>query len=454
MRCEQDSLGEMQLPDEAYYGIATARLLKLAALPGPAFPPEVASNIIRVRQAQAIAFGRNKTWRSGFAEVVAATAGRIAIDRAFLSAQIKILPVHGGGARGVVLNTDEVLSNVVIEEIGGAKGQYHLVGPLLQMDRGAQHLSVYMTAVHIALISELNLLDEELKTLLERLQEQEQRFTPQETLLRSHYQDIAFSNIGTEFSRYHESLSRCRQQLEGFRLQLGACWQGPNDVLPLLKELVGMNLTASTKAGDFPWNTDLYLGIAAVLRTSAISQLQFCDRVRQLVGGSKEMELPKIRANPPFSPTAREFLIPDTVSQLCFLIIGGDATIAAAAGMNAEGAGSYAPLFTVQLLHCAKWASQSICLQKDGIIAVLSGNAAWSEMKKAASPLQAEGLIALLGFEQSVQVARIAALTEKPVRLVVEKMKLLSEEQIKQIFPSKDEAVNGTEEEETVKKTR
>ena len=66
MRQEQDSLGEVRLSDEEYFGISTARLLAVADSFGPRIPQRLAKNIVRVRQAQALARGRSAAvchWR-------------------------------------------------------------------------------------------------------------------------------------------------------------------------------------------------------------------------------------------------------------------------------------------------------------------------------------------------------------------------------------------------------
>ena len=98
-------------------------------------------------------------------------------------------------------------------------------------------------------------------------------------------------------------------------------------------------------------------------------------------------------------------------------------------------------MFTVEILQSGQWLTASLQLLSQQLKSGLTGIAEPGRLRAAASPLQAERLIPILGYERAVQVARIAALTEKPVRLVVEKMKLLSVEQLDGIFPSDDESM-------------
>lgn len=435
MRQERDALGDLQLPDEACFGIATTRLIDSIAIDGPEFPPEIPCNVIRVRQAQAIVFGRNNYWNSTLATSVQNAAARLAGDEKLLRGQLKVLPGHGGGARSVMLNLDEVLANLALEDMGSVKGEYHKVSLLFQMDSGTQPLATYMTAVHIALIKELSRTCSELELLMSVLKQQEQAFQRQETLSQMNFQQLELSTIGADFERCHESLSRCRQQLEWYRTRLIPCWQGPAEVLPVLRELVGIDLVMCQSPHDFPWNVDLYVGVSSLLKTTAVTLLQFCNRMRYLIGVSKELEMPRLRANPAFNPTGTEFLVLDTVSQLAFMTIGSDAAIVAAAGMAQDGAGAYAPLITSQLTWGGKWVTQSLQLLSQKFAGTLTGNPDAGKNRIVNTPLQAESLVPALGYERAVQVARISALTEKPVRMVVSKMKLMSEEQLNRIFP-------------------
>ena len=338
MRQERDALGDWQIEEDAFYGIATARLVSAIAIPGPAFPTDLLRNFLRVRQAQAIAFGRGKQWSLPVASALERAADRMVADEAFLLAQVRVLPLHGGGVRSLVLNLDEVLANVALLEMGAAPGDYHLLAPLFRLDRGLQSLAAYMTAFHITL-------------------------------------------------------------LDGFA-----------------------RLDAAFEAA-----------------LTALTLLQFCQRLRVLTGHSREIDLPRLRSNTAFSPAQHEFLFLDTISQMGFAICGADAATTAAIQCGLDDAGAYAPLFTAEILWSGQWLTASLQLLVQQLASGLTGIAEPGRLRAAASPLQAERLIPILGYERAVQVARIAALTEKPVRMVVEKMKLLSAEQLAGIFPADDE---------------
>ena len=207
----------------------------------------------------------------------------------------------------------------------------------------------------------------------------------------------------------------------------------------MLRELTELDLAVRLSTEDFPRNTDLYAAISSYLKNTALTLLQFCHRLRVLTGHSREIDLPRLRSNTSFSPAQHEFLLLDTISQMGFAICGADAATTAALQCGMDDAGAYAPLFTTEIFRSSEWLTASLQLLSQQLRSGLTGIVEPGRVRAAASPLQAERLIPLLGYERAVQVARIAALTEKPVRVVVEKMKLLSAEQLDGIFPADDE---------------
>lgn len=439
MRLERDSLGEVQIADEEYIGVGTERLATMVGVNGTDMPVELPLNIVRVRKAQAVAYGRNGIWEYGVSMAVQSATDRIITGAFPLAAHLRIRPLHGGGARSLIGNVDEIIANVALEKMGKDKGEYHLIAPLFQLDRGLATLETYLTALHITLLEEIDQLIDGIDQLVCVFCEKGKVYESRETVLQLHFQQVAIAGVGSELSLCVERLQRSRQQFEWFRSRLLPCWRGPSEVLLALRESSGIELAVCQNANDFPRNADLYLGLSALIKTTGMGLLQFCNSTRLALVLSKEMDVPRIRANQPFNPTGRETIVPDTVSQAIFLIIGGDASITAAINSSACGAMAYLPVFSAQLIWCGQWLRLSLKLLSENFATGLTVDSEVGGDLVDGSPLQAEKLISVLGYDRAVQVARIAALTEKPVRTVVKKMKLLDEEQIQKLFSSRDE---------------
>jgi aspartate ammonia-lyase len=436
MRLEKDSLGEIQLNEEAYYGIGTARLLAAVGAVGPLLPKELAINLVRLRQSQAVTFGRNGAWSSQLAEAIQNAAEKIATGEVDVADQLKAGMLHGGGARGLVVNVDEVLANVALALQQRPKGEYHLLAPLFQLDSGFAHQNAFVTALNVSLVQEIDELLAALDQCLVVLQQQATRFQEQKTLASIHFQAVKIAEIGAEFACCAESVSRVTRLLAWYRADLLRIWCDAPDVVAKLQELVGVEVFLAEGRAAFPLSTDLYSGVSALFKTAAMSLLQLCNGLRLLVGMSQELEAPKRWTSPVFNPAAREMLIPDTVSQIAFQLVGSDACITAAINAGPNGLAGYLPLISTHLLDSARLLKSALGLLSQNFLTELSVNATISEQAIDETPLQAEKLIPLLGYDRAVQVARIAALTGKPVRMVVVRMKLLTEQQAEALFLS------------------
>lgn len=434
MRNEQDSLGEIQLFEKDYFGIGTARICSVVKSFGPSIPERLIVNIVRVRQAQAQVFGKTGAWSGLLAESVVAAGERFISPEFEGMEQVLIRALHGGGAKSLVTNVDEVLANITLELQQYPKGEYHRVAPLFQLESGFCHQNVFHTALHISLVQEIDLMLPALQRCIKILQDQADRFQTQKTLAWQNFQAIKISDIGAAFGFYAESLVRTEQMLKLYRTELLPIWCGSLMIADNLSLLAGVDMVQDLGKKEDQFCLDLYCETSSLLKSAAMNMLQFCNTLRFLTGVTKELEAPKLCTGYVFNPTTQEMLIPDTVSQIGFQIIGNDASLVAAINNGPNGVSSYLPMVSAHLLGSTQLYSIALSLLGTEYLAGINGNTSVSERLVEATSLQAEKLIPLLGYERAVQVARIAALTEKPVRLVVERMKLLTEQQAETIF--------------------
>ena len=434
MREERDSLGEISLADEAYFGIGTARLAMALPAIGPAFPMEIVEGLVQIRAAQAIDFERSGIWSDSVGVAVQNATRRILERRFPLAPQVQVCTLHGGGARSIVANIDEVLANLALEEMGVPKGEYHLVAPVIRNDFGIDGIATYMAAVHIVLLSELRRIEAEITSVEQLLREKEQQWQHNRFLMRLNFKDVAIMELGDVFGQYAEGLLRSQQQLAWLKSRLLPCWQGRVEALLPLREIIGIELAVCQKKIDFPLNIDLYACVSAQLKALSLHVLHFCNSMRELLGGSGQMDCGRMRAGQPFNPTELELLVPDTINQAVFTVIGCEAAITAALSAGPAGGTVAMSFFTTQLIYSAQMTTYCLTALKEHFLCKLSHCEDVSEKLMENTPLQAERLLPILGYDRAVQVARIAALTEKPVWTVVVKMKLMTAEQANDLF--------------------
>ena len=449
MRQERDSLGDVQIPGEAYYGIGTARLLETLSLLDREFPSEIARALVCVRQAQATAYQITGQWPKPFCEAVKEAANMLVFDESFMESELRFNTLFGGGVRGIYDNINEVLANLTLEKMGASKGEYHLVAPLFQDVLEHELLAIYMTAVHVSLLNETKKLSEGLRKTINSLQKKAESWREIRYLRNENHRDVAIASLGDLFAQYSESLQEYCRHFDWSKARLLPCWRGTPDVLLHLREITGIELAMCQSAHEFPTSIDRYLTLSSELKSLGLTLVQFCSAVAELVGKQNLLNTSRIRAGQAFNPTEQDLVVAETVNQAMFLVIGGDAVLSAIVCAGGNGVSTYAPFFTSQLLYCVQWVSDALNLLADFFVDPLSCNAEVGEKHVELTPLQAERLVPILGYDRSVQVARIAALTEKPVQVVVAKMKLMTEEMAKTVFGRPDTPVEINDIEES-----
>ena len=445
MRSEQDAIGEVLLSEKEYFGIGTARLCTLIKPFGPCIPERLIVNVVRVRQAQAQMLGLTGVWSELLADSVVAAGEKLAALGIGESEQVVVRAMHGGGARCLVSNVDEVLANIALEMQNHPKGEYHRMAPLFQLDNGFGHQTAFLIAFHISIVQEIDLMLPPLQQCINIMKQQEEKFRSQKTLTGQNFQAVKISDVGAEFGCCAASLVRTLQMLKWHRAELLRIKCDSRQLAEQLSLHVGIDLVQDLERNEFPLCLDLYGGTSSLLKTAAMSLLQLCSSLRFLTGVTKELEAPRYCAGYAFNPSTPEMLIPDTVSQIAFQIVGNDASFDAAINSGSNGVSLYLPMVSTLLLGSAQLLTTALSLLGQDYLSEIHGNANVSARLLETTPLQAEKLIPILGYERAVQVARIAALTEKPVRMVVARMKLLTEEQAEILFA---EHTNETEENE------
>lgn len=417
------------------------QLLEMSAAP---VPIEILINLIRVRQAQAESNRRRGYWNLEEKTAVWNAAEELIIEPDRIVRQMSVNQLHGGGARTIVENVDEILLERVLAGHLFDQGDPHRLVSMIQQQSGTDYLQIYRVAANIAILQGLEGFQAGLSELSLALKTQAESLQEQVTLIYIQLQPVKFAQLGNEFSDVAEALTRIGLQLGEPAQILRRCWDGNHETLKLLCELCDTSLLAEEFSGSLPLQPDAYLSLAAVLRTNAVVLNQFSQGMRHRISVSGELAMPSVRPGPAFNQNG-ELVALDTLSLTVFDVVGADAAISAAANGLHNSFAAYFPFVSSLLLQSLQRLTAAVRIMEGQLVGPLEANVENSEKWVANSPLQAEKLIPFIGFERAAQVAKIAVLTEKPIKTVVVKMKMMTEKQAEELFAEKIRFTDETE---------
>jgi len=318
-RLEKDFLGELEIPEEAYYGIHTLRAVLNFPISSFMVPRELIQALAEVKQACA---GANihaglMDERTGTAIIEAARE----VADGKLADQFVVDAFQGGAGTSTNMNMNEVLANRAIELLGGQKGDYALLDPLEHVNMSQSTNDVYPTALKVAAIRLVLTLSEAIARLQGALQEKEAAFAGILKLGRTELQDALPITLGQEFGAYAEAFARDRWRLfkveERLRqVNLGgtAIGTGLNAnrnyiyrAIEELRNITGLGLARAENMIDVTQNADVFVEVSGLVKAAAVNLAKIASDLRLLSAGptaaSQRFPCPISRQAPRSCPT-------------------------------------------------------------------------------------------------------------------------------------------------------
>lgn len=348
-RVERDTLGSLTLTADALYGIHTARSienLRFTTRPLGSCPPYVQA-LGSVKRAAARANGEAGVLSQRLVDAIeVATAPLLAGE---LLEQFPADLLGGGGSIGVHMNVNEVIANLASEHLGGRRGEYVPVHPFRHVNASQSTADVCHTALRVAVLNQWKGLRRALGATVHTLREQADSMTDVPTLSRTCLQDALPSSLGVLFGGYAALLQRRTGELERAIHALravalggtviGTCEGAPPQyrerVLPILSEIAGWALVARESLPDALQNCDDIGAVSAQLALLAQALIKIAQDLRLLAsgpqGGFGEISLPHVQAGSSFFSGKQNPVIPETVLQCAFQVLGCDRAVQAAA---------------------------------------------------------------------------------------------------------------------------
>ncbi|MBI3779706.1 MAG: aspartate ammonia-lyase, partial [candidate division NC10 bacterium] len=210
-RIEKDSLGQKDVPAEAYYGLQSVRAMENFPISGLRMHPKMVEAIVMVKKAAALANADLGLLKPEVSKAIAAAADEILAGK--LRDQFVVDVYQMGAGTSFNMNANEVLANRAIEILGGKIGDYALVHPNDHVNMAQSTNDVIPTAMRVTarlLLRELLLV---LKDLKNALSKKAKEFDGVLKSARTHLQDAVPIRLGQEFAAYAATVGKCHERI-------------------------------------------------------------------------------------------------------------------------------------------------------------------------------------------------------------------------------------------------
>jgi len=453
-RTERDPLGELDVPADAYYGIQTARAIENFHISDLRAPDDLVVATVLIKRAAAEANEALGRLEKRVASAILQACDEIRAGA--LRDQFVVDVYQAGAGTSHNMNTNEVIANRAAEILGGARGEYTLVHPNDHVNMGQSTNDVFPTATRLALLMGMRPLVDAARGLASALQEKADAFAHVLKVGRTHLQDAVPMTLGQEFGGYAACIERgaddveqAAEQLKELNLGASAVGTGLNAgddyarvAVSNLARALAVDLVPAANRFRVTQSMGDIVAYSGAMRRLAVELAKVASDLRLLASGPRagiaEIILPAVQPGSSIMPGKVNPSIAEMVNQVCFQVIGCDATICAAGEAGQLELNVMMPVMAWNALHAqrilghAMEALEMLCV--DGIEA---DEARCRELLDRSTAV-ATALSPYIGYAKTAEIAKESVKTGKPIRELVLERKLLDAEHLDRILSAEE----------------
>lgn len=449
MRTERDSIGLIELPDDAYYGVQSMRAQQNFPLSHKRMEPEMIESLVEIKKAAAMANYKAGSLSLEYRDAIVAACKEILAGN--LHDQFIVDPIQGGAGTSANMNANEVIANRATELMGGKKGEY-IVHPNDHVNMSQSTNDVFPSAGKLTTIKLVNKLILALDSLISALYSKADEFKDIVKLGRTQLQDAVPVRLGQEFAAYAHALERGVARIRNARkemlvLNMGATAIGTSinatreyvdNVCHVLAYELGENITQAEDLIDATQNPDGFVEVSAAIRNCALIMSKIANDLRLLSsgprGGFVEIKLPARQHGSSIMPGKINPVMPEVVSQVAYRIAGNDVTIGMAVEAGQLELNAFEPIILYSLFESINLLRRVSTVFEDYCIRGIEADREGCMRNLMNSTALATALCPIIGYEQATGIVHTALKESRSVLdVAVEKLNKPAEE-IQEIF--------------------
>ncbi len=445
-RTEHDTMGNVEVPSNAYWGAQTQRSYENFKIGGETLPKPLIQALALIKKAAAqtnAALGRIKAEQ---ADLITRAVDDILAGK--YDDQFPLVVWQTGSGTQSNMNLNEVIANRANELAGAGLASYAPVHPNDHVNHAQSTNDSFPTAIHVAAAIEINRqLLPAVRALRDTLDKKAKEFAPIVKIGRTHLQDATPLTLGQEFSGYVQQLDNGLERLQQalhwlYQLPLGGTAVGTGlnahpdyavQAAAKLAELSGLPFVSAPNKFEALAGRDAAVFASGALKTLAASLNKIANDVRWLASGPRcglgEIKIPENEPGSSIMPGKVNPTQCEALSMVCCQVFGNDTTINFAGASGNFELNVYMPVIGYNLL-------QSIRLLADSCNSFNNHCAAGIEPVREKidfflhnSLMLVTALNRKIGYENAAKVAKTAYKNDKSLRETAIELGLLSGEE-------------------------
>lgn len=446
MRKEHDFLGELEVPDDVYYGVQTLRAMENFRITGQKVDPDFIQAMAKVKKASALANMSTGRMPEEVGKLLVAAADEI-IDGKMLD-QFPVDPIQGGAGTSFNMNMNEVLCNRALEMSGKEKGRYDIISPNNHGNMAQSTNDTFPTAIKVCLSYKGKKLIAALDRLATELEKKADEYGDIIKMGRTHLQDAVPITLGQEMGSYASSIRRGIRRIEHAIAEIHVMNMGGTavgtglnaepeyikNVSKTLSEVTGETYRTADNMIDATNNTDGFADVSSAMKNTALVLIKMANDFRMMASGPRcgynELKLPMRQPGSSIMPGKVNPVIAEVLNQTCYQVIGNDLAVSFGVENGQFELNVMEPVMAFNMFNSMKYLTNAVDGFVDKLLLKLQPNTEQCQAWVDKSVGIVTALLPHVGYENSAMLAKEAYNSGRPIREVILEKGLLTQEKL------------------------
>ncbi len=453
IRIEKDVLGELEVPEEVYWGINTQRAILNFQISGKQFPTSFILSLALVKKACLLANIELNQINAKLREACEQALDNIIIDKRFLD-QFPVDIFQTGSGTQTNMNMNEVVANRANEILGMPKGKKQPVHPNDHINLGQSSNDIIPTAMHLSTIKGIkeDLLPA-IKKMRDALNDKISEFNGIIKVGRTHLEDAVPIPLSMEFSVYQKQLMEGEKRLQStfenlLSIPIGGTAVGTGitahekfseTATKHLREITGLKFTSNPLKAEGIASHNSIVFVSSILRNIALSLMKLANDIRWMGSGPRaglgELILPQNEPGSSIMPGKINPTQSEMLMQVCLQVLGNDTIIT-----SAESHGSVLdlntmkPLIAVSILYSINIMSKGITSFTENLLKGLKPNIENINKHMERNLMSVTKLTPIIGYDKAAELAMRAHETDKTIKEIISESDLENKEELQKLL--------------------
>lgn len=449
-RIEKDTMGEIQVPTDKYYGAQTARSLMNFKIGGDRFPRELIRALGILKKAAALTNKELGTLPADKADLIVKAADEVIEGK--LDAHFPLVVWQTGSGTQTNMNANEVISNRAIELAGGEMGSKKPIHPNDDVNKAQSSNDTFPTAMHIAAVEEIHRrLIPMVTKLRDALAAKEKEFNDIIKIGRTHLMDAVPLTLGQEFSGYVQMLSNGLDRINAalprlYELALGGTAVGtglnthPQFAVKSaehIAKITGKKFVSAPNKFEALAAHDALVEFSGVLKTLAASLMKIANDIRFLGSGPRcglgELNLPENEPGSSIMPGKVNPTQSEALTMVCAQVFGNDVAVNFGGATGHFELNVFKPVIIFNVLNSIRLISDACESFTDHCVVGIEANTVNIKKHLENSLMLVTALNPHIGYDNAAKVAKKAHKENTTLKQAAVELGLLTPEKFDEV---------------------